>query len=65
VLASVVQGDADDCNNSLKLVNSTRIENAYKVRTKNFVFYYVVVICTITKEKEQVRACVSRCDQST
>jgi len=31
---------------SLKLVNYTRIENAHKVRKKNFVFYCVAVICT-------------------
>jgi len=48
---------------SLKLVNYTRIENAHKVRKKIFVFY-VVVICTITKEKEQIRACVSHYYQS-
>jgi len=33
----------------------TRIESAYKVRKKIFVFYYVAVICTITKEKEEIR----------
>jgi len=38
---------------SLKLVNYTRIENAHKVRKKIFVFYYVVVICTITKGKNR------------
>ena len=43
----------------MKLVNYTRIENAYEVRKKIFVFYYVAVICTITKQKEQIRACVS------
>jgi len=37
---------------SLKLVNYTRIENAHKVRKKTFVFDFVVVLFTITKEKE-------------
>jgi len=27
--------------------------------TRKFSFFYVAVICTITKEKEQIRACVS------
>jgi len=49
---------------SFKLVNYTRIENPRKVRKKIFVFYYVAVICTITRRKEQIRACVSRYDQS-
>jgi len=50
---------------SLKLLNYTRIENAHKVRKKMiFVLFYVAVICTITKGKEQIRACVSRYDQS-
>jgi len=49
---------------SFELVNYTRIENGHKVRKKMFVFYYVAVICTITKRKEQTRACVSRYDQS-
>jgi len=49
---------------SLKLVNYTRIENPHKVRKKIFVFYYVAGIRTITKRKEQIRACVSRYDQS-
>ena len=34
------------------------------VRKKLFVFYYVAVICTITKQKEQIRACVIHYDQS-
>jgi len=46
-----------------KLVNYTRIENAHKVHQKIFIFYYVAVICTITKGKEQIRAWVSRYDQ--
>jgi len=37
---------------SLKLVNYTRNENAHKVRKKNFIFYYVAVICKIAKCKE-------------
>jgi len=41
---------------SLKLVNYPRIENAHKIRKKIFVFYYVAIICTITKGKEQIRA---------
>jgi len=49
---------------SLKLVNYTRIEDAHKVRKKIFVSYYVTVICTINKQKEQIRACVSDYDQS-
>jgi len=48
----------------LKLVNYTRIENAHEVRTKIFVFYYVAVICTITKYKEPIQSCVSHYDQS-
>jgi len=48
----------------LKLVNYTKIENPHKVRKKIFAFYYVAVICTITKRKEQIRAYVSRYDQS-
>jgi len=42
------------------LLNYTRIENAHEV----FVFWYVAVICTITGGTEQIRACVSRYDQS-
>jgi len=49
---------------SLKLVNYTRIENVHKVRKKTFAFYFVAVLCTITKGKEQIWACVSRYDQS-
>jgi len=49
---------------SLKLVNYTRIENAYEVRKNTFVFYCVTVICTITKGKKQTWACASRYDQS-
>jgi len=49
---------------SLKFVNYTRIEYARKLRKKIFVFYYVAVICTITKEKEQIMAFVSPYDQS-
>jgi len=41
---------------SLKLVNYLRIENAHKVRKKIYAFCYVVVICTITKGKEQIRS---------
>jgi len=37
---------------SLKLANYPRIENAHKIRKKIFVFYYVAVICTITKRKK-------------
>jgi len=48
----------------LKLANYTRIENAHKVRKKLFVFYFVVGVCTFTQGKEQIRACVSRSDQS-
>jgi len=33
---------------SLKFVNYTIIENAYIVRKKIFVFFYVAVICTTT-----------------
>ena len=44
-----------------KLVNYTRIDIAHKVR-KNF--FYVAVIYTITKGKDQIRASVSRYDQS-
>ena len=44
--------------------NYRRIENAHKVRKKSFVFHYVAVICTTNGEKEQIRACVSRYDQS-
>jgi len=40
------------------------MENAHKVRKKTLVFYYVAVICTVTKEKEQIRACVSHYDHS-
>jgi len=36
----------------------------HELRKKIFVFYYVAVICTITKEEEKIRACVSRYDQS-
>ena len=49
---------------SLKLVNYTRIENPHNQRKKIFVFYYVAVVCAITKRKEQIRAFVSRYDQS-
>jgi len=50
---------------SLKLAELyTRIENAHELRKKIFDFYYVAVICTITKGKEKIRACVSRYDQS-
>jgi len=55
---------ADTQVDSLKLVNYTRIEDAYKVRKKIFVSYYVAVICTTTKYKEQIWACVSDYDQS-
>jgi len=34
------------------LLNYTRIENEHEVRKKMFVFYYVSVICTITKRKK-------------
>ena len=37
------------------LINYTRIENAHEVRKKIFVFYYVVVICTITEGKKRYR----------
>jgi len=50
---------------SLRLANYTRIENGHKVRKQNLVFYYRAVLCTITKEKEQIRACVSCYDQTT
>jgi len=46
---------------SLKIVNYTRIDIAQKVRKK---FFYVAVIYTITKGKDQMRANVSRYDQS-
>jgi len=46
------------------LLNNTRIENAHELREKIFVFYYVAIICIVTKEKENIRACVSRYDQS-
>ena len=46
---------------SLKLENHTRIDIAQKVRKK---FFYVAVIYTITKGKDQMRANVSRYDQS-
>jgi len=36
----------------------------HKVRKKTFVFYYVAIICTTTGGREQIRACVSRYDQS-
>jgi len=48
----------------LNLLNYTRNENAHDVRKKTFVMNYVAVICTITKEKEKIQACVSRYDQS-
>jgi len=35
-----------------------------KYTQENFRFYYAAVICTITKGKEKIRACVSRYDQS-
>jgi len=38
---------------SFKLVEYTRIENAHKVRKKIFVFYYVAVMCTISKVKNR------------
>jgi len=41
----------------------TIFENAHKVRKKIFVSYYMAVKCTITKGKEQIRACVSRYDK--
>jgi len=46
------------------LPNYTRIENAHEVRKNIFVFFYVAVVCTITKGKEKIRACVSRYDQT-
>jgi len=49
---------------SLKLVNNTRIENVHTVSKKIFVSCHVAVKCKITKGKEQIRACVSRYDQS-
>ena len=45
------------------LLNYTWIENAHEVCKNVFVFYYVAVICTITKRKK-IRAYVSRYDQS-
>jgi len=49
---------------SLKLVIYTRIENVHKTRKNFFIFYHVAVICTITKGKVQIQACVSRYNQS-
>jgi len=33
-----------------------------KYARQNFVFYYVAVICTFTKEKEQMWTCVGHYD---
>jgi len=35
------------------LLNYTRIENAHEVRKEIYVFYYMAVICTITKAKKR------------
>ena len=43
---------------SVKLANYPRIKNAHKIRKKILVFYYVGVICTITKGNERIRAVV-------
>jgi len=48
----------------LKL-NYTGIENAHKARKKTFAFYHMAVMYNYFGATKQMRACVSRYDEST
>jgi len=50
--------------NSLKLANYTGIENAHKARKKAFAFDCMAVMYNYCGATEQMRACVSRYDES-